>query len=105
MISYCVCCLRPRYDAILVEDLIRKTTVPYEILLWINTPDRSVGELAARKAAEGHPVRVVGDTPHNVGMAAFKELFRAARGDMIVQMDDDVLCVSRNIAEKAEAGA
>lgn len=100
-ISYCICCLRPKYDRLLVEDLIRKTTDPYEILLWINTPDPSVEELARRKAAEGAPVRVVGSTPWNIGMAGFRELFRAARHEMIVQLDDDVVCVSPRIAETA----
>jgi len=34
-------------------------------------------------------------------MIAFKELFQAAKYDMIVQLDDDVHVISRRIAEKA----
>ena len=36
-------------------------------------------------------------------MRAYADLFRAARHPLIVQIDDDVLCVSRGIAERASA--
>lgn len=103
MISYCIICCRPRYNKVLIEDLARKTTAPYEILLWINIPDSDLTAFVARLASEGVPVRVVGHTPENVGMTAFRALFREARHDMIVQIDDDVLHVSRRIAETAAA--
>ena len=36
MISYCVACYRPVYARQLIDDLIDKTAVAFEILLWIN---------------------------------------------------------------------
>jgi hypothetical protein len=100
MISYCICCFRAPYGKLLIEDLVAKTTVPYEILLWINTPDRSIVEKANALAAAGAPIKIVGDTPENIGMAAFKTLFKNAKYDMIAQLDDDVLRVSPNIPQK-----
>lgn len=102
MISYCVVAYRPRYAQMLIADLIRKTTVPYEILVWLNTPDPGLRAFLAQKKAESAPLHVIGDTPHNIGMVAFKELFARSTHPFVVQMDDDVLCVSRRIAETAE---
>jgi len=101
MISYCVVAFRAKYAIMQIEDLIAKTSVPYEILLWVNTTDPSIVEFARKKAAEGAPVKLHGVTHQNIGMAAFRNLFKKARYPMIVQTDDDVLCVSRNIAQKA----
>jgi hypothetical protein len=39
MISYCIASYRPTYSTLLVQDLIRKTSAPYEILIWLNTDD------------------------------------------------------------------
>src|SRR5207247_445742 len=55
----------------------------------------------AERAAGGHAVRVVGKSPENIGMRAFRTLFRAARHPLVVQLDDDVVCISRGIAERA----
>ena len=101
MISYCVVCFRAKYGIMQLEDLIAKTTVPYEILLWVNTADPSIVEFARSKIAQGAPIHILGITPQNIGMRAFKTLFQNAHYPMIVQTDDDVLCVSRRIAEKA----
>lgn len=102
MISYCFCAYRPKYDLMLIQDLIDKTTVPYEILIWINTKDPSVSAFIQEKVKEGKPIKVIGWTPDNIGMNAFKHLFKAAQYEMIAQIDDDVLRVSPNIAEKAK---
>lgn len=102
MISYCICCYRAPYDKMLIQELIDKTTAPYEILVWINTPDASVAEFVQQKVAEGKPVKIVGCTPENIGMRAFKQLFRAAKYEMIAQVDDDVLRISPGIAEMAK---
>jgi hypothetical protein len=103
MISYCVAAYRPVYARQLIEDLIRKTTVPFEILVWFNVADealeRALQELVRRRA----PVRIVGRTPTNIGMRAYRSLFEAARYPLITQIDDDVVCVSRGIAERAAA--
>jgi len=101
MISYCVVCFRPKYAIMQLEDLIAKTSVPYEILLWVNTGDPSIVEFARAKIAQGAPIHILGVTPENIGMTAFKMLFQNAHYPMIVQTDDDVLCISRRIAEKA----
>jgi hypothetical protein len=58
-------------------------------------------ELAAA-VARGAPTRIVGRTPDNIGMQAYRDLFCAARHPLIVQIDDDVVCISRGIAERAQ---
>lgn len=100
MISYCTLVYRARYFFIQAEDLARKTTVPYEILVWINSLSPDLEFYIQRLRSRGIPIRIVGSTPENIGMTAFRELFRAAKYDMIVQMDDDVLSISRHIAQK-----
>jgi hypothetical protein len=101
MISYCFTAYRPTYDKMLVEDLVRKTTAPYEILIWINTKDQAIEPFLQAKIKAGIPLRIVGKTPENIGMVAYKHLIEAAKGDMVVQIDDDVVRVSRRIAEIA----
>jgi hypothetical protein len=101
MISYCIAVYRPPYARLLVADLVRKTSVPFEILLWINVPDPDLDSFIAERTALGWPIVVVGRTPHNIGMRAYPSLFRAARYPLVAQIDDDVLCVSRGIAERA----
>lgn len=101
MISYCFTAYRPVYDRLLVDDLVRKTTVPYEILVWINTPDEGLERFLHQRADAGVPIRIVGKTPHNIGMIAYRNLFEQSRFDLVVQLDDDVVCVSRRIAEIA----
>jgi len=103
MISYCVCVYRPRLFYILLDDLIRKTGVPYEILVWLNTRAPELEAYIERLALRGVPVKVVGSSPENVGMVGYKMLFLNAKYDMIAQVHDDVICISRNIAKKAAA--
>lgn len=101
MISYCIAVYRPTYARLLLEDLVRKTTARYEILVWLNVQDAVLEAEIAAARARGVPLRILGRTPHNIGMCAYRELFRAARYPLIVQIDDDVICVSRRIAERA----
>lgn len=101
MISYCIAVYRPIYARLLISDLCLKTAVPFEILVWLNVDDRELENLIAQSQAAGYPVKVVGKTPENIGMAAYGELFRNSRFEMITQIDDDVVCVSRGIAEMA----
>lgn len=103
MISYCIAVYRPAYAAQLLTDLVDKTTAPCEILLWLNVDSPPFEAELARAAAAGAPVRVLGRTPDNIGMQAYRALFQAARFPLIVQIDDDVVCVSRGIAERAMA--
>ena len=102
MISYCIACYRPRYASALVDELIRKTTAPFEILLWLNVADEEFEAFLAEREANGAPVRVIGRTPENIGMAAYFHLFAESRFEMVVQIDDDVVCVSQKIAETAQ---
>ena len=100
MISYCIPVFRPWFAKRLISDLIRKTSTAYEILLWLNNvKDAELDAFLADVRAAGHPVRVVGRTPENIGMQAFANLFREARYDLITQIDDDVICVTPRIAE------
>lgn len=102
MISYCICSYRPRYFRIQIEDLIAKTTARYEILIWLNSRAPDVEPYIHSLAARGVPIRIIGNSPENIGMVGFRELFRNARYDLITQIDDDVLAFSGGIAEKAD---
>lgn len=102
MISYCVAVYRPIYARLLLADLARKTTAPYEILVWLNVADETLENEIAAAAAQGVPLRIVGRTPENIGMTAYRALFRAARFALIAQIDDDVVRLSRGIAERAD---
>jgi glycosyltransferase involved in cell wall biosynthesis len=100
-ISYCIACLRPTYARRLIDDLIAKTTAPFEILLWLNVVDPEFDAFLASRIAEGAPIRIVGRSPENIGMAAYPRLFDTACSPMVAQIDDDVVCVSPRIAETA----
>jgi hypothetical protein len=99
MISYCIAAFRPWFARRLIADLIRKTTAPYEILVWVNTADPEFEGFLENLRAAGRPVRVIGRSPQNIGMTAFRKLFAQAQYDLIVQMDDDVIFVTPRIAE------
>jgi hypothetical protein len=101
MISYCIAAIRPAYARLLVEDLVAKTSAPFEILVWLNLDDAPFEAFLALQEAHGAPVRIVGKSPENIGMRAYRELFRASRYPLVVQIDDDVVRVSRGIAERA----
>ncbi|MGH9349334.1 MAG: glycosyltransferase family 2 protein [Vicinamibacterales bacterium] len=101
MISYCIAAYRPQYTRALVESLVGKTSAPFEVLLWLNVADEGFeGWIAGRQAA-GAPIRVVGQSPDNIGMRAYARLLSESRYEMVVQIDDDVICVSPGIAETA----
>jgi hypothetical protein len=101
MISYCIASFRPTYAALLVQDLLRKTTVPFEILVWLNTDDPGYEKFLEEQRSRGVPLRIVGKTRENIGMQAYPLLFQESQYDLIAQIDDDVVAVSRNIAEHA----
>ena len=103
MISYCIACYRVPYAQLLIEELEKKTTCPYEILLWINTVSPEFVQYILHKQMAGVPVRVIGISSENIGMKAFPHLFQAARYDIITQIDDDVIRISPGIAESAAA--
>src|SRR5215510_544845 len=98
MISYCIASFRPKYSQLLIQDLIRKTTAPFEILVWLNVEDAAYEQFLETQRSQGAPVRVVGKTPENIGMRAYSLLFQQARYDLLAQIDDDVVAVSRRIA-------
>jgi hypothetical protein len=102
MISYCIAVHRPLYATMLITDLVKKTSAPFEILVWVNAADPAFDAFLADRRAAGWPINVVGRTPDNIGMRVYGDLFRAAAYPLIVQIDDDVLCVSRGIAERAQ---
>ena len=102
MISYCVAVYRPTYARLLLADLVAKTSVPFEILVWLNVADPALDAEIAAAIGAGVPLRVVGRTPANIGMLAYGKLFREARYPLIAQIDDDVVCISRGIAQRAD---
>ena len=99
MISYCIASFRPTYSSLLIQDLIRKTTAPFEILVWLNIDDSGYETFLEEQRAKGAPLRIVGKTPENIGMQAYPLMFQEAKCELIAQIDDDVVAVSRNIAE------
>ena len=101
MISYCIACYRPKYSRMLIDELIDKTTAPYEILVWLNVDDPGFEDFLQARITEGAPLRIVGSTPENIGMRAYQRLFAEARYQMITQIDDDVIAISKGIAEQA----
>lgn len=103
MISYCVCLSRPSQGSMLLRELVEKTKVPYEILVWMNTADQRLVDTIQTLQAELVPIKVVGSTPHDMGMQGFRVLFEHARYDMIAQVDEHIILMSQGIAEKAAA--
>jgi hypothetical protein len=101
VISYSIAVYRPTYARLLIADLVEKTSVPFEILVWLNVDDPSFDAELDSAIASGVPLRVIGRTPANIGMLAYRSLFRVARYQLITQIDDDVVCVSRGIAQRA----
>lgn len=101
MISYCIASYRPTYSLLLIKDLIRKTSAPFEILVWLNTEDDEYERSLENLITDGAPLRILGKTPENIGMKAYRSLFQQSRYDLLVQIDDDVIAVSRKIAEQA----
>jgi hypothetical protein len=102
VISYCIAAYRPTYLRLLLADLVAKTTAPFEILVWLNVTDAALDADIEAAIKKGVPLRVIGRTPENIGMVAYASLFRAARYPLITQIDDDVVFVSRSIAERAD---
>jgi hypothetical protein len=101
MISYCIASYRPHYSSLLIKDLVRKTTAPFEILVWLNVEDAEFERFLEEQQASGVPLRIAGRTPENIGMQAYARLFHEARHELIVQIDDDVVAISKRIAEQA----
>jgi hypothetical protein len=101
MISYCIASFRPSYSSLLIKDLVRKTTAPFEILVWLNVDDADYERFLEEQQSRGVPLKVVGKTPENIGMDAYSVLFQKSRHELIVQIDDDVVAISKRIAEQA----
>ena len=101
MISYCIASYRPQYSSLLIQDLLRKTTTPFEILVWLNVDDAEFERFLEAQQSAGAPLRIVGKTTENIGMQAYAQLFQRAHYELIVQIDDDVVAVSKRIAEQA----
>jgi hypothetical protein len=102
MISYCTAIYRPTYARLLLADLVAKTSVPFEILVWLNVADEQLEAQISALIRAGVPVRIIGRTPANIGMVAYRRLFLEARYALIAQVDDDVVCVSPGIAQRAD---
>ena len=100
-ISYCIAVLRPIYARMLLQDLIKKTSVPYEILIWLNVEDAELEAFLDDLTRDGRPLRIIGRSPENLGMLAYRSLFAAAHYELITQIDDDVLHICPEIAERA----
>lgn len=101
-LSYMLPCYRAFYTSRLLGEIARKTTLAYEFLIWLNLEDAGLESYIKTLISAGYPIRVVGKTPENIGMAAFKPMIEQAKGEMLVQLEDDVLFVSRRAGEIAQ---
>lgn len=101
VVSYMLVAFRPYYASRTISEIVRKTTVSYELLLWLNVDSPHLEEYVGTLQAAGHPIRIVGKTPENIGMRAFKTLIQEAEGEFLVQCEDDVIHISRRAAEIA----
>lgn len=101
MISYCIAAYRPAYCRLLIDELIAKTSADFEILLWLNVDDPAFAAWLSEHTTSGVPLRIVGSSARNIGMAAYPRLFAESRYPLVVQIDDDVVFVSPGIAEVA----
>lgn len=99
--SYLMIVLRPWYACKLLSEIQKKTTARYEVLIWMNCVSVEFDEHVERLKLEGCPIKVVGRSPENIGMAAFRNLAEAASGDLLIQLDDDVIMFSRRAIELA----
>jgi len=100
-LSYMLPCYRPYYTSRLLGEIAKKTTLPYELLVWMNMEDAGLEQYIQSLISAGYPIRLIGKTPANIGMEAFKPLIEAAQGELLIQLEDDVLFVSRRIGEIA----
>lgn len=94
--SYMLPAYRAYYASRLLSELARKASGPYEVLIWLNVHDEGLDRYIQSLISSGYPMRVVGKTPENIGMAAFRPLVEQSRGAYLVQVEDDVLCLSHN---------
>jgi hypothetical protein len=94
-------CYRAFYARRLLGEIVKKTSLPYELLVWLNLEDPGLESCIQELTAAGYPIRVVGKTPHNIGMEAFKPMIEQAQGELVVQLEDDVLFISRKAGEIA----
>src|ERR1051326_3460130 len=88
MISYCIASFRPQYSSLLIQDLLRKTTTPFEILIWLNVDDAEFERFLEAQQSAGAPLRIVGKTTENIGMQAYAQLFQRAHYELIVQSEE-----------------
>jgi hypothetical protein len=100
-LSYMLPSYRAFYTSRLLGEIAKKTTLSYEFLIWLNLSDAGLESYIRTLISAGCPIRIVGKTPENIGMAAFKPMIEQAKGEMLVQLEDDVLFVSRRAGEIA----
>lgn len=101
VLSYMLPVFRPWYSSRVICQVVRKTTLPYELLLWFNCADEWLEAYVRSLIAAGAPIRIVGRTPENIGMKAFQRMALEAKGDLMVQLEDDAIDISRNAGEIA----
>lgn len=99
--TYLLLVLRPYYASKLLSEIVRKTTSPYEVVVWMNCDSLEFEKRLSFLRSQGAPIRLVGKTPENIGMAAFRAMIGESAGDLLVQLDDDVIMISRRAVEFA----
>ena len=86
--SYCVTdCKDFSRARNLIEDLIKKTTAPYEILLWVENLDPGFERFLARKVWDGIPISVAErNAPRST---VIKDLFAFCQRSWVMQISCD----------------
>lgn len=69
----------------------------------MNTSDPRLLDTIHTMIAERVPIRIIGSTPADIGMIGYRILFEHAKYEMVVQVDEHVVVISKGIAEKAAA--
>jgi hypothetical protein len=58
VISYCIAVYRPTYARLLLADLVAKTSVTFEILVWLNVADATLDREIDRVFATSKEIRL-----------------------------------------------
>lgn len=87
--SYCICGVKNhKHIMALIDDLMLKTTSPYEIILWVETLDAEFERYLARKIWAGAPIIVAERKyPSSVSM---EHLASFCQRSWLMQINDDM---------------
>lgn len=100
-LSYILPCSRAYYASRLLSEITKKTSLPYELFIWMNVSDDKLEKHVQSLISAGYPIRIVGKTPENIGLESLRLMIEEASGNLLIQLEDNVLFVSRKAGEVA----